>query len=139
MFESHPNEGETPKFTGSALIFVGESVDHARRVLANDIYATSGVWDLEKMQVIPVRFLGPRFLLGLGVGADYCSSKLLSSRECNVYTHSILCMYMHIYPSLQLGLWLAQHCFCHFASLDLACSGLWNLCDDPDLRELAIH
>lgn len=67
MFESHPNEGETPKFTGSALIFVGESVDHVRRALADDIYATSGVWDLDNMKVIPVRFIAPHLLLGLGV------------------------------------------------------------------------
>lgn len=49
--------GETPTPTGSALIVVAEDETQARELLKNDIFARSGVWDVEKAQVIPVCFL----------------------------------------------------------------------------------
>lgn len=54
MLESHPAEGEVPSFKGSMLLAVAENEAAVRTILENDIYARSGVWDMEKAQVIPV-------------------------------------------------------------------------------------
>lgn len=56
MFNSHPAEGETPSFRGSMVTAVAESAEEVREVLSKDIYAQSGVWDMEKMEIIPVSF-----------------------------------------------------------------------------------
>ncbi|KAK7425193.1 hypothetical protein QQX98_000108 [Neonectria punicea] len=42
-------------FTGSTLVCVAESVEQVREQLSKDIYATSGVWDMEKIQIYPFR------------------------------------------------------------------------------------
>lgn len=54
MLNSHPAEGETPSFKGSMVTAVAESAEEVREVLSRDIYAQSGVWDLERMEIIPV-------------------------------------------------------------------------------------
>ncbi|RCI17414.1 hypothetical protein L249_1917 [Ophiocordyceps polyrhachis-furcata BCC 54312] len=36
-------------FAGSALVCRAQSENHARSLLAEDIYSTEGVWDLEKV------------------------------------------------------------------------------------------
>ena len=54
MFNEHPKEGETPSFKGSALMVVAEDEQQARRLLEEDVYSKSGVWDLENTQIIPV-------------------------------------------------------------------------------------
>lgn len=54
MLESHSAEGETPSFKGSMLLAMAESEAEVRALLEKDIYGTSGVWDLEKAQIIPV-------------------------------------------------------------------------------------
>jgi hypothetical protein len=54
MLNSHPAEGETPSFKGSMMLAVAENEAEVRDLLANDIYGTSGVWDLENAQIIPV-------------------------------------------------------------------------------------
>lgn len=54
MLESHPAEGETPTFKGSMMLAMAESVAEVRAQLEKDVYATSGVWDMEKAQIIPV-------------------------------------------------------------------------------------
>lgn len=54
MLESHPAEGEVPSFKGSMLLAVAENEAAVRAILENDIYARSGVWDMEKAQIIPV-------------------------------------------------------------------------------------
>ena len=61
MFNEHPKEGETPSFKGSALMVVAEDEQQARRLLEEDVYSKSGVWDLENTQIIPVcsPFFGP--------------------------------------------------------------------------------
>ncbi|KPM34943.1 hypothetical protein AK830_g11625 [Neonectria ditissima] len=41
-------------FMGSTLVCVAESVEQVREQLSRDIYATSGVWDMEKVSTIPV-------------------------------------------------------------------------------------
>ncbi|KAI9934252.1 hypothetical protein ASPWEDRAFT_26065 [Aspergillus wentii DTO 134E9] len=53
MFESHPVEGEPALFKGSMIVYTGENVEEVRRIINNDTYAKSGVWDLEKAQIIP--------------------------------------------------------------------------------------
>lgn len=57
MFNSHPQEGEVPSFKGSALMVVAENEQQARRLLEEDVYSKSGVWDLEKTQIVPVCLL----------------------------------------------------------------------------------
>ncbi|OJD12283.1 hypothetical protein AJ78_07095 [Emergomyces pasteurianus Ep9510] len=46
MLESHPEEGQTPQMKGSMLLVVAESPEAVREQLSKDIYATSGVWDI---------------------------------------------------------------------------------------------
>jgi hypothetical protein len=53
--KEHPKEGETPKMLGSAMIFVAESEEHVKEKLRTDVYATGGVWDVEKAQIWPFR------------------------------------------------------------------------------------
>ncbi|KAL5356304.1 hypothetical protein BJX96DRAFT_142614 [Aspergillus floccosus] len=53
MVERHPEEGEGVSFKGSMMIYTGESIEDVRENLMKDIYASSGVWDLEKAQIIP--------------------------------------------------------------------------------------
>lgn len=36
-------------FTGSTLVCIAESVEEVREQLSNDIYATTGVWDMDKV------------------------------------------------------------------------------------------
>ncbi|PWY86228.1 YCII-related domain protein [Aspergillus heteromorphus CBS 117.55] len=55
MLNSHPKEGESLSFQGSMLIVVAESKEEAEKVIQNDIYTKSGVWDLEKAQIIPFK------------------------------------------------------------------------------------
>lgn len=54
MFENHPVEGQAAPFKGSVVVYTGETVQEVESIIKNDIYATSGVWDLEKTQIIPV-------------------------------------------------------------------------------------
>ena len=51
MFDHHPKEGETPSFKGSMLVVVAESEQEVRDTLSKDIYATSGVWDVDNVCV----------------------------------------------------------------------------------------
>jgi hypothetical protein len=57
ILESHPAEGENPAFKGSMLITLAESVEEVKEIISKDIYYSSGVWDLEKAQIMPVSFL----------------------------------------------------------------------------------
>lgn len=43
------------------VVYTGEDVDEVRRMINNDIYATSGVWDLEKIKIYPVSYFLPKF------------------------------------------------------------------------------
>jgi hypothetical protein len=47
-------DGEPALFRGSVVVYTGENEAEVRKIIENDIYATSGVWDLEKVQVLPV-------------------------------------------------------------------------------------
>ncbi|KAJ5474970.1 hypothetical protein N7539_008036 [Penicillium diatomitis] len=55
MLESHPAEGEPLKFKGSMMLAVAESEADVRKLLENDIYTRSGVWDLANAQIIPFK------------------------------------------------------------------------------------
>jgi len=52
---SPPKEGETPPMIGSALIAVAETKEDVLEKLRKDIYATSGVWDVENAQIWPFK------------------------------------------------------------------------------------
>lgn len=54
MLEAHPDEGETPSFKGSMMLLLAENEAEVRALLEKDVYVTSGVWDMEKAQIIPV-------------------------------------------------------------------------------------
>ena len=62
MLESHPAEGETPAFKGSMMLALASDEAEVRAILENDIYTRSGVWDLSKAQIIPVRCVALPFL-----------------------------------------------------------------------------
>ncbi|OJJ87091.1 uncharacterized protein ASPGLDRAFT_32819 [Aspergillus glaucus CBS 516.65] len=51
--DSHPKEGETPSFKGSAMMLLAENEEEARKLLENDVYTKNGVWDIENVQIIP--------------------------------------------------------------------------------------
>ncbi|WAO85882.1 YCII domain-containing protein [Fusarium falciforme] len=53
IFEKHPVDGEPALFKGSVVVYSAESIDEVHKIIENDVYATSGVWDLEKAQVLP--------------------------------------------------------------------------------------
>ncbi|EEH37383.1 hypothetical protein PAAG_07664 [Paracoccidioides lutzii Pb01] len=55
LLEYHPEEGQTPPMKGSVLIVVSESPEAVREQLSKDIYATSGVWDIDNMQITPFK------------------------------------------------------------------------------------
>ncbi|KAA8649154.1 hypothetical protein EYZ11_006067 [Aspergillus tanneri] len=55
MLDSHPVEGQTPPVNGSIVMYVGESKDEVLDLIRKDIYTTSGVWDLDKVQIIPFK------------------------------------------------------------------------------------
>jgi hypothetical protein len=54
MLNAHPADGETPSFKGSMMLAVAENEAQVLELLNNDIYTTSGVWDMENAQIIPV-------------------------------------------------------------------------------------
>ncbi|KKK22557.1 hypothetical protein ARAM_005077 [Aspergillus rambellii] len=55
MFDSHPVEGETPSFKGSALICIAETEEEVKEVIWGDVYTRTGVWDVDAAQIIPFK------------------------------------------------------------------------------------
>ncbi|EQB48108.1 hypothetical protein CGLO_12684 [Colletotrichum gloeosporioides Cg-14] len=54
LFEKHPTEDATEAcFWGSVVVYTAESPEDVKAIIENDVYATSGVWDLERVQIIP--------------------------------------------------------------------------------------
>ncbi|KAH7253253.1 hypothetical protein B0J15DRAFT_398298 [Fusarium solani] len=49
------DKAESLDFFGSAFVVVAESVDKVREQFSQDVYATAGVWDMEKIQIYPFR------------------------------------------------------------------------------------
>jgi uncharacterized protein YciI len=64
MLNAHPAEGETPSFKGSMMLAQAENEEEVRKILENDIYVRSGVWDMEKAQIIPVSAISGFFSRG---------------------------------------------------------------------------
>jgi len=58
MLNAHPADGEVPSFKGSMMLAVAENEAQVLELLNKDIYTTSGVWDMEKAQIIPVCYTG---------------------------------------------------------------------------------
>jgi len=50
-----PAEGQTPDMLGSAMIFVADSKEEVLERIKHDIYTTSGVWDIDKINIWPFR------------------------------------------------------------------------------------
>jgi uncharacterized protein YciI len=58
--KKNPEEGKDALFKGSVIIYSAKDAEEVRAILEKDVYATSGVWDLSKAQIIPVgRILNP--------------------------------------------------------------------------------
>lgn len=56
MFSHKPAEGETPPpMVGSAMLMYAETREEVVDILKSDIYARSGVWDMDKMQIWPFK------------------------------------------------------------------------------------
>ncbi|KAF7563412.1 hypothetical protein G7046_g723 [Stylonectria norvegica] len=53
MFHKHPVEGEPASFKGSMIVYAAKDAEEVREIISKDVYATSGVWDVEKAQIIP--------------------------------------------------------------------------------------
>ncbi|KAJ4468349.1 hypothetical protein J3R30DRAFT_3450507 [Lentinula aciculospora] len=51
--ESIESEDATVKPFGSCIIFEAENIDVVRKMVESDIYYTSGVWDREKLVLVP--------------------------------------------------------------------------------------
>ncbi|KAJ5164290.1 YCII-related protein [Penicillium coprophilum] len=54
IFEEHPEEGKDALFKGSVIVYSAKNAEEVRAILEKDIYATSGVWDLSKAQILPI-------------------------------------------------------------------------------------
>ncbi|EER26124.1 YCII-related domain containing protein [Coccidioides posadasii C735 delta SOWgp] len=54
VLSHHPKNGEAPPMKGSALIVQADSEEEIRDILAKDVYATSGVWDLDNHKALDV-------------------------------------------------------------------------------------
>ncbi|KAJ5766163.1 uncharacterized protein N7511_003779 [Penicillium nucicola] len=54
IFEEHPQQGKDSQFLGSVVVYTGENIEEVRELINNDIYARSGVWDLERVQIYPI-------------------------------------------------------------------------------------
>ena len=54
ILKQHPEEGKDAQIAGSMVVYAAENVEEVRDIISKDIYATSGVWDLEKVQIFPV-------------------------------------------------------------------------------------
>ncbi|KAF2155576.1 hypothetical protein K461DRAFT_290595 [Myriangium duriaei CBS 260.36] len=52
---SQPVEGQKLEIDGSALMVQAETREEVVQILEKDIYATSGVWDVENAQILPFK------------------------------------------------------------------------------------
>ncbi|KAJ5405230.1 hypothetical protein N7465_006514 [Penicillium sp. CMV-2018d] len=53
IFEKHPEEGQDALFKGSVIVYSANDAEEVCGILEKDVYATSGVWDLSKAQILP--------------------------------------------------------------------------------------
>lgn len=54
---SHRFEGEEQKINGSVIMFNEQSEDEVLKIVERDVYAKSGVWDLEKVYCLFLRVI----------------------------------------------------------------------------------
>ena len=67
LLASPLEENKPPAMNGSAMLAVAETAEEVIEHLKHDVYCTSGVWDIEKVQIYPVSFVPcMRFLSGWG-------------------------------------------------------------------------
>ncbi|KAH7025925.1 uncharacterized protein B0I36DRAFT_365566 [Microdochium trichocladiopsis] len=58
-FHTKPEDGSDPSewdFAGSTIVIEAASRDEIVDILKGDIYATSGVWDVDNAQILPAKF-----------------------------------------------------------------------------------
>ncbi|KAJ5196107.1 hypothetical protein N7449_006586 [Penicillium cf. viridicatum] len=53
IFEKHLEEGKDALFKGSVVVYSANDAEEVRAIVEKDVYATSGVWDLSKAQILP--------------------------------------------------------------------------------------
>lgn len=44
-----PKEGEGPKINGSVMLALAESKEEVLEKIKQDVYATNGIWDMDKV------------------------------------------------------------------------------------------
>lgn len=49
--DEHPKEGEPMKINGSAMLITADTEQDAMKIIVDDIYYKSGVWDPKKVRV----------------------------------------------------------------------------------------
>ncbi|KAF8470510.1 hypothetical protein DFH94DRAFT_696961 [Russula ochroleuca] len=47
------DENDRKKMTGSLMFYEAESIEDVRKLVGSDVYYTSGVWDKEKICILP--------------------------------------------------------------------------------------
>lgn len=57
MVDYHTPPGETMAFKGSMGIYHVENIEEVWKLIKADPYAVNDVWDLDKVQIIPVSLL----------------------------------------------------------------------------------
>lgn len=55
MLEEPPKEGEAPKMKGSAMLIGANTKEEVIERLKKDVYVKGGVWDWDKVQIIPFK------------------------------------------------------------------------------------
>jgi uncharacterized protein YciI len=55
MLEEPIKEGETPQMKGSACLIGAKTKEEVMERMKQDVYVKDGVWDLEKVQIIPFK------------------------------------------------------------------------------------
>lgn len=55
FLEEPIKEGETPKMKGSAMLIRANTKEEVIERLKNDVYVKGGVWDWDKVQVLPFK------------------------------------------------------------------------------------
>ncbi|KAB8250377.1 hypothetical protein BDV35DRAFT_389108 [Aspergillus flavus] len=59
ILETRSTETDDAKIKGSMVVYTAENEEEVRGIIEKDVYATSGVWDLEKVQIWPVSVPSP--------------------------------------------------------------------------------
>ncbi|KAH7923416.1 hypothetical protein BV22DRAFT_1015458 [Leucogyrophana mollusca] len=59
MPESVGAEAADRKFVGSCVIYEAANIDVVRRIVEEDVYYKEGVWDKEKLVILPIAMATP--------------------------------------------------------------------------------